>query len=301
MSVIVFGSINVDLQATLARFAESGETILAQNLVISGGGKGANQALAARRMGASVSLIGRIGNDAFGKEALAELHKAGVNLDGVQVMDETATGMAWIEINAEGHNRITVAPGANQHVGEEELHRLSAMIGSGDQLLLQLEVPPWVVGEAIRIGKEQGAQVYLDPAPIPEKWLDSLWKADVFLPNQHEAGILAKTTIANPDDAYEGIRFIRQRTDGVIVLKLGEQGLVCATPQAVFDVPPFLVDSVDDTGAGDVLAGALAALVDEGVEFEQALRHAARAAALSTTRKGAQEAIPLRREIELKI
>ncbi len=299
MGIIVLGSINVDLQATLPRFAASGETLIAHTLAISGGGKGANQALAARRMGAPVRLIGRIGNDSFGKKALSKIQKAGVNLEGVQTMDEMSTGLAWIEIDAKGHNRITVAPGANQYVGDEELTRLSNTIRSEDQLLLQLEVPLWVVGEAIRIGKERGARVYLDPAPIPSEWLDSFWKADVILPNQHEASALVKKTIATLEDACEGARFIRQHIDGVVVLKLGEQGLVCATPQSIYTIPPFLVDTVDDTGAGDVLVGALAAFVDEGRSFEHALRYAAQAAALATTRKGTQEAIPFREEIEV--
>ncbi len=299
MGIIVLGSINVDLQATLPRFAASGETLIAHTLAVSSGGKGANQALAARRMGAAVSLIGRIGNDSYGKMALSKIQKAGVNLEGVQTMDEMSTGLAWIEIDAKGHNRITVAPGANQYVGDEELTRLSNTLRSEDQLLLQLEVPPWVVGEAIRIGKERGARVYLDPAPIPAEWLDALWKADVILPNQHEASALVKKTIATLEDACEGARFIQQHIAGAVVLKLGEQGLVCATPQAIYTIPPYLVDTVDDTGAGDVLVGALAAFVDEGRSFEHALRYAAQAAALATTRKGTQEAIPFREEIEV--
>lgn len=274
-----------------------GETLVASDVLVSPGGKGANQALAARRMGADTVLVGSVGDDAFAMQALRLLRQAGVDLSRIQVVDR-ATGLAWVAVDRAGQNAITVIPGANAVTGAEALEAVRRLLGPRDTLVLQLEIPLETVAAAVNLARAAGARVLLDPAPAPSALPDACWQVDILTPNQGEAGqLLGGPAVRDVREAKAAARALRQRGPKVAVVKLGEAGVVWATAQGVFYLPAEPVTAVDSTGAGDAFAGALAARLDAGDPLPEAMRLANRAAAVSTTRRGAQVSFPDREEV----
>lgn len=288
MAVVVLGSINLDLIARIQRVPKPGETLLADSMISSPGGKGANQALAARRMAASTTLLGMVGEDAFAVQALKFLRQEGVDLSRIGVSKEQSTGLAMIAVEQSGQNAITVVPGANGAIGQEALESLASILSPQDVLLLQLEIPLDVVEEAIQIAHKKQARVLLDPAPAIDRLPKSFYRVDVIMPNQFEAQTILGAEITDVRSAKAAARQLRSRGAEVAVVKLGENGVVWATGRGLFYLPGESVESVDAVGAGDAFAGALAARLDAGDALADAIRVANHAAALSTTRHGAQ-------------
>lgn len=288
MAVVVMGSINLDLIARIKEVPKPGETRLADSMTTSPGGKGANQALAARRMGAETVLLGMVGEDAFAMQALKFLRQEAVDLSRIAVSRELPTGLAMIAVEASGQNAITVIPGANAAVGQDVLADLAAILSSRDVLVLQLEIPFDVVEEAIQIARKIKARVLLDPAPAAERLPKSFYRADIIMPNQFEAEMILGTAISDVRSAKAAARQLRSRGPEVAIVKLGEMGVVWATSRGLFYLPAESVAAVDAVGAGDAFAGALAARIDGGDALADAIRIANHAAALSTTRRGAQ-------------
>ncbi len=288
MAVVVLGSINLDLIARIKRVPKAGETGLAQDFMTSPGGKGANQALAARRMGAETSLLGMVGEDAFAVQALKFLRQDNVDLSRIGVSKDRSTGLAMIVVEQSGQNAITVVPGANAAIGQDVLADLEARLTSRDLLVLQLEVPLDVVEEAIRIAHQIRARVMLDPAPAVPNLPKSFYRVDIMLPNQFEAEALVGEEITDVRTAKAAARQIRSRGVEVAIVKLGEMGVVWATARGLFYLPGESVKAIDAVGAGDAFAGALAARLDAGDALSDAIRMANHAAALSTTKEGAQ-------------
>lgn len=288
MAVVVLGSINLDLIARIKRVPKAGETGLAQDFMTSPGGKGANQALAARRMGAETSLLGMVGEDAFAVQALKFLRQDHVDLSRIGVSKDRSTGLAMIVVEQSGQNAITVVPGANAAIRQDVLADLEAHLTSRDLLVLQLEVPLDVVEEAIHIAHQIRARVMLDPAPAVPKLPKSFYRVDIMLPNQLEAEALVGGEITDVRSAKAAARLIRSRGVEVAVVKLGEMGVVWATARGLFYLPGESVTAIDAVGAGDAFAGALAARLDAGDALADAIRIANHAAALSTTKEGAQ-------------
>ena len=293
--IVVFGSINLDIVTRVEKIPGPGETTLGGDYAMSPGGKGANQALAARRAGAEVAMVGAIGRDAFAAPALALLKADGVDLSATREI-AAPTGAAFIAVDAHGENAIVVASGANLHAKAAQLEALS--IGRGDILVLQRETPPPEVEAAAIYAKARGARVVLNLAPAGPP-TEALLKACEFLiVNEHEALTLAealKLATRTPEEAAAHI----ERALGVAaIVTLGAAGAVGFSRSKRFAAPAPAVSVVDTTGAGDTFVGAFAAGMERGLSFEGAMALGLAAGSLACTKPGAQPSMPYRAEIE---
>ncbi|MCY0881010.1 MAG: ribokinase [Firmicutes bacterium] len=297
MRVIVFGSINLDLIARVDNIPRAGETRLGQMLVTNPGGKGANQALASRRMGAETLMLGLVGDDAFAMQALQLLRQDGVDLHYIGVSRELSTGLAMITVDEQGQNAIVVISGANYGVGSKTLSDLESVLTANDIVLLQAELPMDVTERALMIAQSKGAMVMWDPAPASPGFPHRMFHAEIVMPNQGEAELILNCRITDVRTAKHAARELHQKGAGCAVIKLGDQGVVWATDRGVFYLPAETVKAVDAVGAGDAFAGALAARIAAGDNLAEAMRIANKAAALSTTHVGAQPSFPWRDDV----
>ncbi|POB09731.1 ribokinase [Sulfobacillus sp. hq2] len=298
MSVLVLGSINLDLVARIDKIPVAGETRIAKSLLTAPGGKGANQALAARRMGAATRLVGMVGDDAFAVQALRILRQDGVDLSSIGVSKTASTGLALITVEPTGQNAITVVPGANYEVGTAALASLERLLTARDILVMQAEIPLDVIERAVLLAKRAGAQVLWDPAPASDHFPASLFKVDIIAPNQSEASVLTGIPVDDVRSAKAASRKLREFGAQIGIVKLGDQGLVWATSRGVFYEAGLPVQAIDAVGAGDVFLGALAARLDVHDVLSDAIHYANAAAALSTTKEGAQPSFPILEAVE---
>jgi ribokinase len=297
--IVVIGSLNFDIVVQTPRLPKVGETLFGTHAVTDFGGKGANQAYAAARLGGDVAMLGRVGSDEFGKEMCTNLVAAGCDVSGVQSIDG-ASGVALIMVAESGQNSIMVVPGANFRYRPEDLRGDADRIAGAEHVLLQLETPLNTVLAAAQLAKSQGAQVILDPAPVPQSLPPQLLRTiDILTPNEVEASQLA----GRPGDSLTmddiGNVCTQLLSAGVktVILKLGERGCFLAQGVARSWIPAPRVDVVDTTAAGDVFNAALAVACSEGASLIEGCRFAVRAAALSVTRFGAQRSVPSRKEL----
>ncbi|KAA0069654.1 ribokinase [Rhodanobacter sp. T12-5] len=281
--IVVVGSINMDLVTLAPRFVGPGETILGERFLTVPGGKGANQAVAAARLGADVALVGATGNDAFGKQLRDGLAAEGVDLNHVAQLDDSASGTASITV-AGGENQIIVVPAANARVTPAQVERAQSLIERADAVLVQMEIPLETVEATLRLGHRLGVPVILNPAPAQQLPTDWLQLARYVTPNQHELAILLGA------DPHEDFRTLMQRSPCPVVLTCGGEGAWYREQGEPLHQPGFTVDVVDSTGAGDTFNAALAVFLHEGLP--EAVRKACAAAALSVTRLGAQGGMP---------
>ncbi len=292
MSIIVFGSINIDLAAKTPRLPQPGETIIGSNFFTAGGGKGANQAVAAARLGISTHLIGRVGNDKFAEELLTSLQFHGLNTENILIDQSTHSGVAIIAVDDSGQNNIIVIPGANNHVGEADIERLKKLLPSATSLLLQLEIPLEFVLKAAKVAREAGVRVILDPAPVvADLPMDFYPLIDIITPNEVEAGQLVGLPVNNPETAIMAAKQLQQRGVKNVIVKLGDRGAVAVTADESFFVPAFAVGAIDTVAAGDAFNGGLAAALDGGRSLSEAVVWGCAAGALCTTKAGAQVAM----------
>ncbi|ASC71320.1 Ribokinase [Halomicronema hongdechloris C2206] len=304
----VFGSINLDLVIQAPRLPRPGETVLGTRFDQIPGGKGANQAVAAARAGASVRMVGRVGNDSFGQNLLDNLQAAGVSTQAVQIDANTSSGVAMISVAADGSNQILVVPGANGQVNQSDVARLLDPLQPGDWLLLQFELPLAVVMAAAKQARAAQVQVMVDPAPAPENLPDWFFAAvDILTPNHLEASQLVGFEVCDGPQgpvfdhrtsATAAVRALQQRGVPTVILTLGEQGAIVATADEVFHVPAFSVPVVDTVAAGDAFNGALAVALSQGKSLRTAVQWASAAAALSVGQAGAQPSLPTCDRIE---
>jgi ribokinase len=297
MSIVVFGSINMDLVVQTSRLPQPGETLAGAGFFTAPGGKGANQAVACARLGASTHMVGRLGNDGFGTELRAALLADGVNVTGVATDDEQPTGVALITVEASGENTIVIVAGANGAVGEAELAQLDGALSGASALLLQLEVPIAAVLAAAQRARQRGVPVILDPAPARPLPPELYQLTDVITPNESEAAALVGFPISNQADASRAAAVLRERGAGCAIIKMGAQGLVWANGNGAGVVPAFPVQAVDTVAAGDACNAGFAAALDAGLPFAEALRWGAAAGALAVTKAGAQPALPTKAEV----
>lgn len=294
--VVVLGSSNTDLVVRVERIPSEGETVLGSDLFRAAGGKGANQAVAAARLGAEVRFVGAVGGDEFGRQALAGLRAEGIDTDLVRVLGGVPSGVALITVDAAGRNAIAVAPGANSSVSAQDARSAVAALPEGSVLLAQLEVPIEVVREGLHAARAGRHRTVLNPAPVPPGGLppELLALVDVLTPNEHEAAALVGRDAAPEELARE----LLERGTGAVVITLGEQGALVATREEQERLPVHRVDAIDTTAAGDAFSGGLVAALAEGRTLPDAARFASAVAALSVTKRGAQPSMPSRAEVE---
>ena len=299
MAILVLGSINLDLVARVPRLSIAGETLTGSDFLTTPGGKGANQAVAAARLGLPTQMVGRVGGDEFGRSLLTGLQTAGVAIQAVQVDETTHSGVALITVSAAGENQIVVVPGANGQMDQTDVARLLPLLAAAKVLLLQLEIPLTVVKLAAQAAYAAGVWVMLDPAPVPLESLADLYPfIHILTPNQIEASQLVGFTVDDRDSAKRAAIALRQAGVATVIIKLGADGVVWATADQCWHVPAFPVIVVDTVAAGDAFAGGLAVALAEGRSLEQAMVWGNATAALAVTQKGAQAAMPDRVTLE---
>lgn len=287
--ICVVGSINADLTVNVERHPIPGETLMGSGGGITAGGKGANQACAAARLGASVALVGAVGTDANAKPATALLHEAGVDLTHVEEVNEV-TGLAVITVAANGENTVLVVPGANALVDATFVARHTAPIESAEVVLLQGEIPADGFARAVELAK---GRMVVNLAPVVDVPRDALLKADPLMANEHEAGlILAQLGLDSAGTPEELARRLKDAGFASVVLTLGAAGALVVNSAGLTHVTSPQVEAVDTVGAGDAFAGAFCARIVEGDTLVEAAEYAARVGAFSVTRPGAQPSYP---------
>ena len=296
MTVVVFGSINMDLVVQSPRLPRKGETLTGGAFFTAAGGKGANQAVAAARLGVPTRMIGRVGDDVFGTALLAGLRADGVDSSGVTVAPGPS-GVALITVDQAGENTIVVVPGANGALGDDDLDWLDRALDGAQVLLLQLEAPLAAVIEAAQLARRRGITVILDPAPaqmFPEEIYPEI---DIITPNETETAALVGITPTTEALAAQAATLLLARGVGCAIIKRSDKGVYVANAQQQFQLPPFAVRAVDTVAAGDAFNGGLAAALAEGRPLAEAARWGAAAGAIAVTRAGAQPALPTRAEV----
>lgn len=295
--VTVIGSANLDFTVAVERLPRPGETVSEGELLIAHGGKGANQAVAARRLGAEVRLIASLGRDAMGDRIAARLAEDGIPPEGLVRTDRAATGVALIVVDRQGRNQIAVAPGANRALAVAEIASRAEAIGWADVLLLQLETPLPIVRWALENARRLGKTTILNPAPARPLPDDLLALVDLLTPNESEAALLTGVPVRGLEGAETAARALLARGVRTVCVTLGAEGALLVEGARRLHAPAFSVQAVDTTAAGDAFNGALAAALAAGEALEDALELARAAAALACTRRGAQESLPGREEV----
>ena len=297
--LVVVGSANTDLVVGVPRIPAPGETVLGGALATLPGGKGANQAVAAARLGASVTFIARVGDDAFGERTLAGLARERIEVRCVRVTPGVASGVALITVDeATGENAITVAPGANAHLSPEDVEDAAPAFDAAQAVVVSLEVPLEAVARAVEMGWERRVPVILNPAPARRLPAELLARVTVLTPNEREARQLLGRGEADEENTETLAAELLDLGVGAAVVTLGAAGTLVVTPDGIEHLPALPVQPLDTTAAGDCFTGALAVEFASGQSLRASVRFAGAAAALSVTRRGAQPALPTRTEVE---
>lgn len=295
--ILVIGSANIDMVIKTDNFPDPGETIIGGSFFQSQGGKGANQAVAAARLGGNVNFVARVGNDDFGVQAVNEYKKDQICTDYIKVDNEKHTGVALISVNGEGENKIIVAPGANIGFTAEDIHEIENLILEAEIVLVQLEIPIETIGHILKIAQKSNTKVILNPAPAQN--LPEWYYKDLFLitPNKTEVEQLTNLSIDGNDSMLEAANKLKSFGVKNIIITLGSEGAYLLTENFSGLIPATKVKAIDTTGAGDVFNGALAAALTNGKDWESSVRFASDAAAISVTKIGAQDSAPNLQEV----
>jgi ribokinase len=296
--IAVIGSVNIDMVVKASRLPAPGETIVGGQFLMAGGGKGANQAVAAARLGARVTLLAKVGRDVFGDEAIENFHREGIATDHILRDPQNATGVALILVDEKGENLISVASGANYTITPEDIDNAADCIHSSDLLILQLEIPIESVQRAAQIAAEANVPVILNPAPAMPLSNDLLQLVTYLTPNESEAQRLSGVEVrdeASAQQAAERLMFVGARH---VIITLGAKGAQWTSAAGTMLIPSVAITAVDTTAAGDAFNGGLAWAIGSGMPLEQAIRHACLAGAISATRLGAQPSLPTKDELD---
>lgn len=295
--IVVVGSLNMDLIVSAPRIPKPGETIIGHGFHTASGGKGANQAVAAARLGAQVTMVGRVGDDAYGQMQLSNLAADGVDTTFVTVDSETHTGVALITVDDAGENSIVVSSGANWRMSAADVDAAGTAIAEAGMLLLQLETPLEVIERAIEWALRHSVPVVLNPAPARPLPPELLAQVAFLIPNESETAILSGQPVSDLESARSAARVLRRMGVGTVVLTLGGQGAFLFAEGQEEHVPAFPVKVVDTTAAGDAFVAGFAVVVGSGRPLREAGRFAAAAGALATTKLGAQPSLPTLEEV----
>lgn len=298
--ILIIGSLNTDIVLSLKRMPEVGETVLSDSYYFSLGGKGANQACSAGKLGGRVSIIGSVGNDDFGKTQIANLESIGVDCSNVRISEGRRTGMAVVTVDEDGNNSIIVSSSANLDCDISYIEEKKCVIENSDIVLIQLEIPFDAVERAVEIASAAGKIVLLNPAPYSEKITDGLLKKiDYLIPNESELKSLEPDVDIKQLKSIEaGARNLVSRGAKNVIVTLGKEGCLWVNKDEVLKLDVEDVQRVDTTGAGDCFCGAFCVALSEGEAVKDALVFAGKASTLAVTRKGAQDAMPFRTELK---
>ena len=296
--IAVVGSANVDLTIFTDDFPRPGETIFGNSFDLGFGGKGANQAVAARFCGAEVSMVARVGQDLFGPATVKNFDDCGIDSSHVHITEGVASGVAPIFVDSSGQNRIIVVKGANDALRPADVDRAALVLKQSACIVLQLEIPLETVYYTIRFAKENGIRSVLNPAPGQPLDLKQISQVDYFIPNESEAETIAGRPVQNLEQAKECARFFLDQGVSRVIITLGENGCLLAGGDGMEVIPAFKVQTKDTTGAGDAFIGSFVVFLAEGLTEREALRRANLYAALSTTKVGTQKSLASRAEFE---
>ena len=298
--ITVFGSINMDLVATAQRLPKPGETVTGQTFATAAGGKGANQALAARRAGANVRMAGAAGDDTFAGSALELLSDAGVDLTTVKT-SPGATGTAVILVGEGGENMIAVIPAANGTITPDDASNALDGMTSGDILMLQFEIPVEAIEAALAGAKQKGVTSIINTAPLTQDAARISALADIIIANETEFELLIGKQGISGEERQQAMQDMHARTGQTIIITLGADGVIAMRDGQLHKAAGLKIDPVDTVGAGDTFCGYLAASLDKGLDFATALKRAAAAGSLACTKHGAQPSIPLASEVDQQV
>jgi ribokinase len=296
--IAVVGSANVDLITFNDTFPRPGETIFGKKFDLGFGGKGANQAVAARRCGASVAMVAKVGSDLFGPATIQNFESLGIDASHVRLAEGISTGVAPIFVDPTGQNRIMVIKGANEMLSPEDVDAAAPLLSKADTILLLFEIPLATVYHTIHFAKSKGIRCIVNPAPALPLDFKEAASADYFVPNESEAEAITGIPVHTLEDAKKCADYLLAQGLSRVVITLGERGSLLATSQSLELIPAFKVDPIDSTGAGDAFIGSFAVFLAEGLPDKEALSRASLYAALSTTRVGTQKSFPDREEFD---
>ncbi len=294
--IYVVGSLNMDISATVARFPRAGETVAAESVLTSPGGKGANQATAIGKLGGDCAMLGKVGSDVFGEQMINNLKSYGVRTEHVTVSQcESGTALIWVH---KGNNRIVLNSGANGTLTETDVNKGLENAQAGDILMLQLEVPLNTVAHALRVGKRKGMLTMLNPAPAVQLGSEIYENSEIITPNETETQILTGIMPDCEVNVALAVKKFREMGASNVIITLGKTGSAVAVGKEITLIPAHKVKVTDTTAAGDTYVGAVAVKLSEGENIVDAAKFASYASALKITRKGAAVAIPTLKEVE---
>ena len=296
--IAVVGSANVDLTTFADTFPRPGETIFGKAFDLGFGGKGANQAVAARSCGADVVMVAKVGNDLFGEATLKNFASQGIDTSLVRIVEGVSSGVAPIFVESNGQNRIIVVKGANDTLSPADVDAAAAILGQTDTIILQFEIPLETIYHTIQFAKARRIRCIVNPAPAQQVDLARLCDADYFIPNETEAEALTGLPVKSLDEAKACAAALLQRGFQRVILTLADRGSLLATSQGFDLVAPFAVQPRDTTGAGDAFIGSFAVFLAEGHPEKEALSRANLYAAISTTKVGTQKSFPARTDFD---
>lgn len=297
-NICVVGSSNIDLISKVPRLPVMGETMIGHSFHLGYGGKGANQAVMAAKLGAQVKMVTKLGRDVFGEGTLKNYREQGIDTTYVLFDDKLSSGVAPIFVNDNAQNFIVIVPGANMALSPADVRAASSVILAADLLVCQLEIPIETTLEAFRVAKEGGVRTILNPAPAAALPDELLQLADICAPNETETELLTGLPVSTAADAELAARALLDRGPKIVILTLGERGVLVVDRESAVHVEALRVDAVDPTGAGDAFIGSLAVFLGEGLELAAAVQRANAVAALSVTNIGTQISFPRRAEAD---
>ena len=287
--IAVVGSANVDLTTFHDAFPKPGETIFGKSFDLGFGGKGANQAVAARLCGANVAMVAKVGNDLFGPATIENLKSLGIDASHVGMAEGVSSGVAPIFVDPKGQNRIFVVKGANDLLVAEDVDTAGPLLRKANPIVLQFEIPLRTVYHTVQFAKDKGIRCIVNPAPAQPVDFEKIRGVDYFIPNESEAETITGMPLHTAGDAKNCARYMLEQGVQRVIITRGDRGCLLASDEGTELVPPFQVQSVDTTGAGDAFIGSFAVFLGEGLSEIEALRRASLYAALSTTKVGTQK------------
>jgi len=290
--IVVVGSSNTDMVIKVKNLPKPGETVIGKEFYIAAGGKGANQAVAAARLGADVTFIAKVGKDMFGDRAIANFQESGINTDFVFRDEKNPSGVALIFVDEKGENSIAVSPGSNANLVKENIKLAIDEIKKAVIMLIQLEIPIETVEYAVNVAKQHNVKVILNPAPARKLGDQLLKRVDIITPNESEAEVLTGLKIVDDISAAKAAEALIQKGVGNVVITLGERGAFLYTKSDNMLIPTKRVNAVDTTAAGDAFNGGLAFALGSGMSLKDAIHFANFVGAYSVTRRGAQPSMP---------